>query len=73
MQPYKWLGVVAGAFAVGMLVEYFWDPERGKNRRKDARDRFRKARKDLNELAEHAAHDFKEKAHVMTAKAGLAR
>jgi len=73
MKAYKLIGIAAGFFAAGMLVEYFWDPERGRNRRKETRDRFRKAKKELNEFAEHTAHEFKEKAHVMTAKAGLAR
>lgn len=73
MKAYKIIGIAAGVFAAGMLVEYFWDPERGRNRRKDVRDRFAKAKKELNQFAEHTAHDFKEKAHVLSAKAGIAR
>jgi hypothetical protein len=60
---------VLGAFGIGALVMYFFDPVSGKRRRALARDQLVHARHEIGDYAEGTAKDLRNRAYGLVAEA----
>ena len=60
---------VLGAFGIGALVMYFFDPVSGKRRRALARDQLVHARHEIGDYAEGTAKDLRNRAYGLAAEA----
>jgi len=60
---------VLGAFAIGALAVYFFDPVSGKRRRALLRDQMVHARHEIGEYAEGTAKDLRNRAQGLVADA----
>ena len=60
---------VLGAFGIGALVMYFFDPVSGNRRRALLRDQMVHARHEIGEYAEGTAKDLRNRAYGMVAEA----
>jgi hypothetical protein len=60
---------VIGAFGLGALVMYFFDPVSGKRRRALARDQLVHARHEIGDYAEGTTKDLRNRAYGLVAEA----
>lgn len=60
---------VLGAFGVGALLMYFFDPVSGRRRRALLRDQFVHAQHEIGDYAEGTAKDLRNRAYGLVAEA----
>jgi hypothetical protein len=60
---------VLGAFAIGALATYFFDPVEGRRRRALLRDKLAHARHEIEDYAEGTAKDLRNRAQGFVAEA----
>ena len=60
---------VLGAFGIGALAMYFFDPVSGRRRRALLRDQLVHARHEIGEYAEGTAQDLRNRAYGLVAEA----
>ena len=60
---------VLGAFGIGALAMYFYDPVSGRRRRALLRDQMTHAQKEITEYAEGTAKDLRNRAQGLAAEA----
>jgi gas vesicle protein len=67
--PAALLGAFAGAFGIGALVMYFFDPVSGNRRRGLLRDQLQHTRHEIGDYAEGTAKDLRNRAYGLVAEA----
>ena len=60
---------VLGAFGIGALAMYFYDPVSGRRRRAQLRDQMVHAQKEITDYAEGTAKDLRNRAQGLAAEA----